>query len=227
MCGLWYYHGTAPADAKQIWADGFKVGRIERPGFDEPYWSGYGNIGYGIYVSADWRVALLYGRVLVRSSLQQGTRLLEIPPEPDKRVLTYLRREFGKDILKTEHLDRVMPKNKRLTLEEHIAVLGFHYREVHRYFWSNKRTLGEIKHKRKRVNVRAMHRLGAGLRRFGLHGYGEPEGFNGIVVFEPSRLVVDRLIRVDKDVWWDLTRENFDPESIRSWSDVGVTPDQL
>lgn len=72
-----------------------------------------------------------------------------------------------------------------------------------------------------------MHRLGAGLKRFGLHGYGEPKGFNGIVVFEPSRLVVDRLIRVDKEIWQNLNRSNYDPESVNSWSDIGVNPDQL
>jgi len=223
----WYYHGTSPASAKLIWTNGFRVGRFLPPGEDEPRWIGYGNIGYGTYVSADWRVALWYGRVLVRSSMRRGTRILEMPSQPDAKILSYLKREFGKDILKTVHLSQVLPRNKRLTLEEHIAVLGYHYREVGRYFWSEGRTLGETKHRRKRLNIRAMHRLGAELRRFGMHGYGEPEGFNGIVMFEPSRLVVDRLIRVDKDLWMELTAAGYDPESLESWEDAGVEAHRL
>lgn len=223
-----YYHGTSPDRARLIRREGFKLGPLMLPGWDEPYYAGGGNIGTGTYISADWRVALWYGRILIRIRLEPGTRLLEMPPEPDAKVLAYLKREFGSEILRCRRPDKVLPRNKRLTLDEHIAILGYHYREVGRYFWCDRHSLNTKRHKAKREHVLAMHALGADLRRFGIHGYGEPRDFNGIVVFEPSRLRVDRRIAIPVDTW-KVVRDRVmdDLDAIRSWSDVGLSEDTL
>ena len=122
--------------------------------------------------------------------------------------------------------EKILPTNKRLTLKEHIAVLGYHYGQVDRYFWTGNRDLNWKKHKAKRLHVRAMHSLGADLRRFGIHGYGEPEGFNGIVVFEPSRLIYDRRIGVQKSIWSErICADDFD--ALKSSWEIGIDPVRL
>jgi len=224
----WYFHGTTPRRARLIRREGFRIGPIMLPGDDEPYYLGYGNIGYGTYISENWRVAVWFGYSLLRIRLEPGTRLLTMPSEPDGKILKYLKREFGKDILNTDRLDRVLPNNKRLTLKEHVAVLGYHYREVGRYFWSPDRDLNEKKWTSKRKHVLAMHNIGSDLRRFGIHGYGDPQGFNGIVVFEPSRLVLDKKISINQDVWMEkVSRSGYSENSLKSCRELGVDPEIL
>lgn len=220
-----YFHGTTPDRARQIRRQGFKVGRVELPGDDEPRLFGYGNIGYGTYIAEDWRVAVWFGYSLLKIRLEPGTRLLPMPEVPDARILSYLQREFGKDILKTDRLGKVLPQNKRLTLKEHVAVLGYHYREVGKYFWNPDRGLNKKKSKAKRLHVRAMHGLGADLRRFGVHGYGDPHGFNGLVVFEPSRLVVESEIPIDRKIWLEKVNvADYHESLLRSPSEIGIKP---
>lgn len=221
--GKLYFHGTTPDRAIFIRRQGFKIGCVKLPDDDDPWYFGYGNIGYGTYISEDWRVAVWFGYSLLKIRLEPGTRLLPMPEVPDIKILSYLKREFGKDILKTDRLDKVLPKNKRLTLKEHVAVLGYHYREVGKYFWNPDRDLNEKKYKAKRLHVKAMHALGADLRRFGVHGYGDPRGFNGLVVFEPSRLVVVGKISIDQEIWQEkVSISGYSEETLKLPSELGI-----
>lgn len=112
--------------------------------------------------------------------------------------------------------------------EVHVAVLGYHYREVGKYFWNPDKELNEKKEKAKRMHVRAMHALGADLRRFGIHGFGDPRGFNGLVVFEPSRLRVAGTISVDKELWLEkVSRSGYHERALKSAAEIGISEKDL
>jgi len=63
--------------------------------------------------------------VLFRVALRPGTRLLRLDLPPDRKVLDTLKREFGKVILVKNPL-KVMPHNKRLTLNEAVQLARYH-----------------------------------------------------------------------------------------------------
>lgn len=225
----WVYHGTTPERARLIRREGFKIGPIMLPGYDDLYYAGVGNLGYGTYVSTDWRIALWYGRVLIRASLAPGTRLLDMPPEPDPRVLRALLNKHGRGILEAYRRDRRPPPHTLMTLEEHVALLAHHYWWVQHCAWGIDRVITRRQKTVRWRHIQAMHVLGALLRRYGLHGYGESRGYNGLVVFEPSRLRADRVVRIDKQLWGKLHDDGLldHPESLASWRDVGVDPARL
>jgi len=202
------YHGTRPERAMRILEHGFKVGEFDLWGDGERVRVGDGNIGFGTYISADFRIALWFGRVLLKMHLRRGTRILRMEKPTDEKRIRYLQREFGRAIVETSDINSVLPRNKRLTLSEHIALLSYHFERTRKYFWM-RQCLSQAKSERKWVHVAAMHNLGAGLRRFGLHGYGDPYGENGIVVFEPDRIVVDDVPIVLPDrLWSDFQDKN-------------------
>ena len=193
-----YYHGTRPGRAGRIRAGGFKIGKVDLFGDGDPVCIGDGNIGFGTYLTTEWRVALWFGRAILKVHLTRGTRILRMERPPDKKVLTYLRREFGKGLFETTKIQSVIPHNKKLSLSEYIALLSYHYERTRKYFW-NFRSLESKRSTRKWKHVAAMHGLGSGLQRFGIHGFGEERTANGIVVFQPSRVVVDDLVVVVPD----------------------------
>ena len=188
-----YYHGTHLYRAKRILREGFRVGELDLYGDGTPYYAGPGNIGTGTYLSSDWRVALWFGRAIVKAHLRPGTRILRMGEPPDRKIIGYLRKEFGKELFETTCIKKVLPQNKKLTLSEYIALLNYHYEKTGRYFWRGEKIFSEKVAERRWLHAAAMHRLGAGLKRFGIHGFGKPETHNGVVVFQPDRIVVDEV----------------------------------
>lgn len=176
-----YYHGTSPKAARAIARQGFRVW------FDDPeigrYASG-GNLGCGVYLSAEWRVALWFGPTLLRVALRAGTKLLDASIPPDPGALDSVRREFGHEVL-THAPWKALPANKRLALPELIALVRSHYRAA----WENTSTDGPASpRKRRLVALDELRRYRSMLVRYGFHGYGNPSDDNGIVIFAEDRI---------------------------------------
>ncbi|KPK48204.1 MAG: hypothetical protein AMS22_15770 [Thiotrichales bacterium SG8_50] len=93
-----FYHGTSPDYAKRIQAAGFRIGKIDLEG--DQVFIGSGNLGFGSYITTDWRIALWFGPALLKLHLQRGPRILRLDTPPDRKVLHYLRKEFGRALLK-------------------------------------------------------------------------------------------------------------------------------
>ena len=106
-----FFHGTEFDDAKRICREGFRVAHLQRETFTEETPWGWtheyteewlristGNLGTGIYVSTEPAYAWTYGDTLLEVAITPGTRILDISIEPDRAVLAYLKREFGKEI---------------------------------------------------------------------------------------------------------------------------------
>lgn len=182
------YHGTSLKAAEKIAREGFKVWFYlddDEPG--ERCCSG-GNLGNGIYITHDWRVALaIGGPVLLRVALHPGTKLLDASLPPDTSVIKYLRREFGHEVLSKSPWKSI-PDNKNLTLSEFIALFRYHYWTTWEkaygtasetfYRWPAKREL----------HLRLVKAFRTRLVRYGFHGYGNPKDDNGIVVIAEDRL---------------------------------------
>ena len=215
-----FYHGTLPKYAGRIRAEGFRVGAIDLFGDGDLVVIGGGNIGFGSYLTTDWRIALWFGPAILKIHLQRGTRILRLGSPPDKKVLLYLRKEFGKSLFDTETIDTVIPRNKRLTFSEYVALLSYHYEKTSNYFWKLKTIESHKRHTRKWMHVAAMHKLGAGLQRFGIHGFGEPKTHNGIVIFQPDRILVDELVVVVPDTTWQELHKSESFDRIRSLNEL-------
>jgi len=153
-----FYHGTYFRNIPEIEKQGLK---------SQGYW---GYLNKGIYITEDWRIALFFGEYLYIVKLKQGTRLLDLSQKPDKKVLDYLKREFGKQLLKADAPFKVIPKNKHLKNNEVI--------ELTRYFFhkTNKK-LPEDKQVNdfwlKMEDALRKHYRGL-LVRHGYHGFGHP-----------------------------------------------------
>jgi hypothetical protein len=188
-----FYHGTGPDEARKILREGFRIGLVGRDEDGDPIIVGAGNLGFGTYLTSNWHHAMGYGPAVLKVHLSRGTRILGMPPESDPKIIRYLKKEFGSSILKTHSPHRVVPHNKTLTQKEYIALLNYHYCKTDKHFWSSHLDLPQKRELRKRKHVAAMHRLGAGLQRFGFHGYGEMEYGSGMLLFQPHRIVIDDL----------------------------------
>jgi hypothetical protein len=186
---LWrriFYHGTSKRAARKILAHGLRDYSItaETPllkykaarGIDR--WFHGGAYGRGTYITCNWRSALYFGPVLFRMELQPGTRIVRLDPAPDPKVIDTLTREFGREILRTSPW-KVIPRNKRLTLNEAIQLARYHRSkdEADRSLFSP-----ASKHEAVMFDLRKI------LVRFGIHGWGEATDLNGIVIFATDRL---------------------------------------
>ena len=188
MTGRVFFHGTSKRNARRIVKEGFRdwswtadtplLKYKAKRGIDR--WMHDGSYGRGTYVTCNWRSALFFGPVLFRVELQPGTRIVRIDLPPEDKVLDSLKREFGKEIL-TKSPWKVMPTNKRLTLDEAIQ-LALHH--VHRFEgggWNDPRAQ---KHEKLMFDMRNI------LVRYGIQGWGEPSDIGGIVIFATDRLKV-------------------------------------
>ena len=91
-----FFHGTSLEAAKAIAKHGFRVWFAD----DEPgRYPGGGNLGVGAYITCNWRIALWFGPTLLRVAMHPGTRLLNLALPPDGKIIGYLQREFGREIL--------------------------------------------------------------------------------------------------------------------------------
>jgi hypothetical protein len=223
-----YFHGTSRIVAQDILHSGFKLGWYTDDKNAEKYFrGGNGNIGFGAYLSSDWRISLFFGPALIRVHLSPGTRILRISPKPNEQILRYLRQEFGRTILDPIPLHKILPKNKKLTLREYTALLHYHYYMTQKYFWAPKSDLTEKRYARKWKYVESMHRLGRGLKRFGFHGFGDPTTHNGLVIFEPHRIIAEDIAATVPQSTWDQFLQQDAFKKLRSLDDLQSTASLL
>lgn len=203
MKGRVFFHGTSRRNARRILKEGFRdwSWTAETPmlkykakrGIDR--WMHGGSYGRGTYVTGNWRSALYFGPVLFRVELQPGTRIVQIDLPPDGKVLDSLKREFGKEIL-TKSPWKVMPANKRLTLDEAIQLARYHADNRSNGGWGSAK--GE-NHEQRMFDLRKI------LVRYGIQGWGEPTDVAGVVIFATDRLRVREVVCSvpSEKLWWD------------------------
>ena len=181
-----FYHGTSKACADSILHTGFRgwswtsdhhVSSYLAKQNADRYKHG-GIFGTGTYVSRDWRVSLFFGTVLFRVELQPSTRILDLDVPPDPKIINRLKREFGHEILH-KNPRKVMPHNKRLTLEESVHLARHHVKlrldsEPDMDAWQF--------HQDRLMEVRPI------LMRFGIHGWGVANDLNGIAIFNTDHI---------------------------------------
>ena len=196
-----FFHGTSLVGAKKI--------------FQKHFLEGHGILGDGVYITRNWLFAIwaIHGHEFWRdegggASLQinisKGTRILNSAIKPDRKCLQYLRKEFGKDILK-KHPRKVIPKNKRLTQREFINLFRYHYWEARE---KNKRKFDNLPHsfrdsvsqsagasKRADLHWQLVDDLSTLLKaKYQFDGFGNPEDDLGIVIFEGKHLEVKEFV---------------------------------
>lgn len=186
------FHGTSRRNARRILKEGFRdwSWTAETPllkykaerGIERWFHGGF--YGRGTYVTGNWRSALHFGPVLFRVELQPGTRIVRLDEPPDGRVLDSLRREFGREIL-TKSPWKVMPANKRLTLDEAVQLARHHSARREGALWGGPR---EERHEKLMFDLRNI------LVRYGIQAWGEPEDLGGIVVFASDRIRVREVV---------------------------------
>jgi hypothetical protein len=185
-----FFHGTSLGDAEAIAQHGFRVWFED----DEigRYASG-GNLGIGIYISCNWRIALWFGPVLLRVTIRPGTRLLNSALPPDGKIVDYLQKEFGREILRRPPR-QVLPKNKRLKLRELISLFRYHYWHTWEREYSKDRDGVSKWPTRRDSHSRLLDDFKSLLIRYGFDGYGNPDDDNGIVVFAEDRVVFEEIV---------------------------------
>lgn len=188
-----YYHGTTVEAAERILNEGFRVW-FHYPE-DACYLPVGGNLGLGVYVSDDWRVALWFGNVLLEVETTPGTRILDVSAPEDKKVLASLRRKFGNEILRKPHW-KVLPANKSLSGSELVSLVRYHYHGC----WDRlKYSMGSTSYENHDVQLQHLTKL---LRRHGYHGFGHPQDEMGFVLFDPTRLKVKCVVaHIPVEIW--------------------------
>ena len=172
-----FFHGTSKRNARKILKEGLRdwSWTAETPllkykaktGLDR--WMHDGSYGRGTYVTCNWRSALYFGPVLFRVELQAGTRILRLDLPPNGKVLDSLTREFGREILSKSPW-KVMPRNKRLTLDQAIQLARHHVTRWEGASWCDPR--GQ-KHEALMLDLRKI------LVRYGIQGWGNQQTWVG------------------------------------------------
>jgi hypothetical protein len=212
-----FYHGTSSEAAESIAQRGFCVW------FEDDEYGRYhsgGNLGIGLYITCNWRMALMFGPTLLRVAIRPGTRFLNTALRPDGKILDYLQREFGREILRKPPW-KVLPKNKKLKLGELIALFRYHYWHVWEKEYGTDREDDAKWPRRRELHFWLVDDFRNILIRYGFHGYGNPEDDNGIVVFAGDRLALKEVVAEFSPADY-LTLEKG---SFRQFRDVGEVKD--
>ncbi len=201
-----YFHGTWTGHAYSIMSRGFELG----------HW-GHGHMrGRGVYIAQNLASAALwtFGDIIIRCRLQPGTRILWIDGNFDQRVIDYLRREFGRELLELgPYFHKAIPPNKQLTRRElgHLT----NYILLH-----PRRFRGPLTYKGKRARYGDtwlyLSRLHEQIKRHGYDALGDRSfaywDSDEVVVFNPARVLplsAHKLFRGGDD--WDETYSLSDP----------------
>ena len=178
-----YYHGTAIRNAFSIMTDGFKIGEMRHGRW----------LGRGLYVAqrpeSAWNWAWTYGHqggTIIACRLEPGTRVLWVGEECDKRVIAYLRREFGKELLDLgPNFDRAIPSNKQLSKNELIHLCNYVFQQRGKLVCDGRRWA-------RWVLWEGLSRLSQHVRRHQYDAIGDRSfrfwDSDEIMVFEPSRV---------------------------------------
>ncbi len=174
-----YYHGTSPSSAICISEEGFRI--LDRK---VRFWSGA--LGTGIYITRNLKESLEFGGLqsknntyVLQLELTRGSKIARLDDQVNQQVIDSLRREFGREVL-GPGFARAIPKNKHLKPRELFALMGyFHKTDV----------LFED------TTLRHVRRW---LLRLGYHGYGHTHNDLGIMLFDPSRLILRDIKRLQR-----------------------------
>lgn len=176
--GRTYYHGTSPTSAVCISEEGFRILDSEIR-----YWGGA--MGPGIYVTRRLKESLIFGGLqsknhtyVLRVEFIPGTKVARIDDEASPKVLDSLRREFGQEVL-GPRFAQAIPGNKHLKPRELFALIG-HLEKTNLLF-------------EEKTAKRQVRRW---LQRLGYHGYGHTLNDLGVMLFDPSRLVLREVARL-------------------------------
>ena len=186
------YHGTSKFSARSILRQGlrdwswtensYRFRYRKKEGADRQKHGGA--LGPGTYVTRNWRVGLHFGPVLFRVELQPGTKIVTLDVPAEAKIINRLKREFGHEILIKNPL-KVIPRNKRLTLEEAIQLTRHHFntslncgRDWEAWDFHRSR----------------MFELRPILMRYGIHGWGESSDLFGIAIFNTSRIEIREVV---------------------------------
>lgn len=133
-----------------------------------------------------------------------GSRTMSTVALPhDRKVISYLQREFDRHILTRPHW-KVLPKNKRLRRSELVNLFRCRYWRLWEKEWDRGVSpwWDGVRIERLRLllsNFKSM------LIRYGFHGFGNPEDDMGIVVFAEDRLSLTEVVA------------SFVPPSVNPW----------
>lgn len=190
---LVFFHGTSKRSARKILKEEFRdwSWMAETPLLKYKgerglvRWMHGGFYVRGTYLTCDWRSALYFGLVLFRVEMETCTRIvhLDMPPEP--KILYGLKREFGHEFLKVSPW-KVLPRNKRLKLEEAIQLARHHASKNDGFNWTRSSKVN--------VHEALMLDLRNILVRYGIHGWGEITDLNEIVIFATDRLKAREVV---------------------------------
>ena len=188
------YHGTSKRNARKLLNQPFKdwCNPAQTPNLKhlaEEFPNRYfhqGAFGRGIYITENWRTAECFGPVVLEIKLSAGTKIVRLDFPPEAKILESLKREFGNEIFQ-KPFRKVLPKNKRLTLNETINLGRFFYSQ------RNKLSRFDLKYQTFEKLLDSIRSL---LIRFGVGGWGDPSGEEGIVVFAADRIQVQRIALV-------------------------------
>lgn len=202
-----FYHGTDWNNVESIITGGFQ----DRTRFDDDcIFRHCGILGYGVYVTCNVATAISYsGGAVLRLRMRRGTRIVATVDRPDPALIASLKREFGAEVVR-QPPSKVLPRNKHLKLHEAIALFSYHFLR-----W---RSLNRGD-RREEQHLRLMLAMQPTLRRYGLHGVGDPDTEIGIIVFGRDRVVPVGLVSPGEldPVVLRRAREVTDDSSFRMW----------
>lgn len=199
-----FFHGCrTPEDASLILKEGLRLKHfVEEEGecFDPgltgnktqrripPKFLLGGALGSGVYVTRDYELARMYGSSVFRLRPVAGTRIVLLGGPADMKVISQLKREFGKDILRPRtSLHKTLPRNKQLTRAELIELTRYHFFREYEHRYEERAT----------VHVSAVRECIHLMRRYQIDAVGHPGDINGIVVFHPWKFIIIELVNRD------------------------------
>lgn len=191
------YHSTAARNVPGILRGGFALDASE---------TGFGSAkGRGVYCAqrlegaAFWYAATVGEALCLQVKVREGARLLWVEPQIDRRCIDQLRREFGKDILRSPHqFFKSRPSNKQFTKNEIIALVGYFFHARNKHCSLHRRRLDpRLTQQWWRSNFAHLKRE---LQRHGYDGIGDRSerewDSDEIVLFNPSDLQVVSVHRL-------------------------------
>lgn len=180
-----YYHGTETRRAYAIMTQGFKLGEKVHGRL----------LGRGLYITQQLNSAKFWSHfIVIKCQLLPGTRILWLHEGYDKKVLAYLKREFGKELLTLgPQFHRAIPKNKQLTGRELVTLCNYIFETRREKKWQY--LFKARKGKKAQYYGDAWHdlaRLHDQVKRHGFDALGDRSfehwDSDEILVFNPSRI---------------------------------------
>lgn len=173
-----YYHGTHAGSALLILHEGFRYKK------HRSFWGKKGTFGQAVYLTKCSETALAFGPWVLKCRIRSGIRILRLDPQYDPKIIQYLRREFGQELLKG-NIRGTIPRNKHLTARELIALLTYYHQKMN--------ASGD------RDDLARWDQIVSSLRQQLLqHHYqavGECQDLTGLAVLDPSLVNSERIYR--------------------------------